>query len=212
MFTHAHHHDTRSVSDNAPLVPEAAEFLEYLLRTRRSVRRFRAEPVPLNSVAQLVWAAQGNVNEAGLRTVPSAGALYPLTVYAVAGHVDGLNSGVYKYVPRTHNLACVQESDLRDALSVAAFGQVWVRHAPVDLVITADFTRTTDRYHDRGLRYVYMEAGHAAENVYLLATALGLGTVAIGAFDDDLVVRTLHLPVAEHPLYIMPIGIPYCAM
>lgn len=212
MFTHAHHHETHSVSHNAPLFPEAAEFLEYLLRTRRSVRRFRAEPVPLNSVAQLVWAAQGNVNEAGLRTVPSAGALYPLTVYAVAGKVDGLNSGVYKYVPRTHNLACLQESDLRDALSVAAFGQVWVRHAPVDLVITADFTRTTDRYHDRGLRYVYMEAGHAAENVYLLATALGLGTVAIGAFDDDLVVRTLHLPVAEHPLYIMPIGNPYCAM
>lgn len=212
MFTHTHHHDTHSVSHSAPLFPEAGEFLEYLLRTRRSVRRFRAEPIPLDSVAQLVWAAQGNVNEAGLRTVPSAGALYPLTVYAVAGNVEGLNSGVYKYVPRTHNLACSREGDLRDALSVAALGQVWVRHAPVDLVITADFTRTTDRYHDRGLRYVYMEAGHAAENVYLLATALGLGTVAIGAFDDDQVVRALHLPITEHPLYIMPIGIPYCAL
>lgn len=212
MFTHIHDRKTSSASHSAPLFPEAAEFLEYLLRTRRSVRRFRVEPIPLDSVAQLVWAAQGNVNEAGLRTVPSAGALYPLTVYAVAGNVEGLNSGVYKYVPRTHNLACSLEGDHRDALSVAALGQVWVRHAPVDLVITADFTRTTERYHDRGLHYVYMEAGHAAENVYLLATALGLGTVAIGAFDDDQVVRTLHLPIAEHPLYIMPVGIPYCAL
>lgn len=186
----------------------AVRQLEELIGRRRSVRRFEKTPLALEHVSQLLWAAQGKVGETGFRTVPSAGALYPLDVYAVAGAVNGLEPGVYKYRPRDHNLSRVRHQDCRDALCEAALDQEWVRCAPVDLVIVADYTRTTDRYHDRGLRYVYMEAGHAAQNVYLIATALGLATVAVGAFDDDIVARILNLPHTEHPLYIMPIGIP----
>ncbi|NUM54517.1 MAG: SagB/ThcOx family dehydrogenase [Candidatus Hydrogenedentes bacterium] len=186
---------------------QAAKQLEELLRARRSVRKYAAAPIALEHVSQLLWVAQGNVGETGLRTVPSAGALYPLSVYAVAGDVDGLAPGVYGYAPRSHALRRVCDRDLRDALSEAALGQEWVRTAAVDLLIVADYTHTTDRYHDRGLRYVYMEAGHASQNVYLLATALGLATVAVGAFDDDRVAHALNLPYTEHPLYIMPVGV-----
>ena len=166
----------------------------------------------------VLWAAYGVVEHAGpgwyRRTSPSAGATYPLELYVVIGErgvragSGFLEAGVYKYDPLTHSLTAVKGGDRRRELWEAALRQDWVRDAPVSIVICAVYSRTTQRYGDRGVRYVHMEAGHAGQNIYLMATALGLGTVAVGAFDDDAVARVVGASRDEAPLYIFPLGVP----
>jgi len=180
--------------------------VERSLRERRSVREFSEEPLTLAEIAQILWAAQGTTDPSGLRTAPSAGALYPLEVYVVAGRVHGLSQGVYKYRPRGHELAQVAAGDRRAELYAAAIGQESVRDAAAVVVITAVYERTTIKYGERGIRYVHMEVGHVGQNIYLQAVSLGLGTVAVGAFDDEDVRRIIGAPHNEHPLYLMPIG------
>jgi SagB-type dehydrogenase family enzyme len=180
--------------------------VEEALRERRSVRTFADEPLSLAEAGQVLWAAQGITDEHGRRTAPSAGARYPLEVYLVAGAVSGLEPGVYGYDPGGHRLVRVVAGDLRDELRAAALDQEAASSAPAAIVITAFPERTTARYGERGMAYVYMEAGHAAQNVYLQAEALDLATVAIGAFNDEEVRRILNLSGNETPLYIMPIG------
>ncbi len=181
--------------------------VEEALWQRRSVRRYAAAPLELAEVGQLLWAAYGVNRENGYRTAPSAGATYPLELYIVAGNVNDLKPGVYAYRPATHELRLVERGDKRAALSGAALGQAAVRDAPAALVWSAVFKRTTQRYGDRGReRYVCMDLGHSAENVYLQCAALGLGTVAVGAFGDGPVKRVMSLPEGEEPLYIMPVG------
>jgi SagB-type dehydrogenase family enzyme len=180
--------------------------VESALRIRRSVREFREEALTQQALGQLVWAAQGVTNTEGLRTAPSAGALYPLEVDVVVGHVQQLAPGVYRYRPDTHTLVHRKDGDLRKALARAALRQEAVREAAVVLVISAVYERTTRKYDKRGRRYVYMEVGHAAQNVFLQAVALGLGSVAVGAFEDADVARVLDLHRDEHPLYLLPIG------
>jgi len=181
--------------------------LEEALYKRRSVRQYSDEPLLLTAVSQLLWSAQGitDRNE-GHRTTPSAGALYPLEVYLIAGDVIDLSDGVYRYKPQDNELVLVLEGDVRDELYKSAVSQAPVKEAPIVLVITAVYERTTKKYGDRGIRYVHMEAGHSAENICLQATALGLGTVTIGAFNDDAVKKVLNLPADEVPLYILPVG------
>jgi SagB-type dehydrogenase family enzyme len=177
------------------------------LRQRQSVRSFRDQPLSLAAAGKLLWAAQG-LNRPRRRTAPSAGGLYPLTVYLVAGAVTDLAAGVYRYVPDGHRLERVTGGDRRQRLAEAALGQPWVRRAPAALVIAADYGRTTGKYGERGHRYVHMEAGHAAQNVYLKAEALGLGTVMVGAFGDRAVARVLGLAGDRTPLAILPVGRP----
>lgn len=140
------------------------------------------------------------------RTTPSAGATYPLFLYAVVGEggVEGLEPGVYGYLPEQHEIVLVRGGDMRKGLYRAALQQGWVRDAPLSIVIAADFSRTTSVYGARGIRYVYIEAGHSSQNIYLAAASLGLGTVA--AFYDDGVKRVLG--IRHDPLYIMPVGWP----
>ncbi len=185
---------------------DGAMSVERALLTRRSVRGYRDEPLTLAEAGQLLWAAQGITSSRGLRAAPSAGALYPLEVYLVAGRVDGIAPGIYRYRPAGHILERVVSGDRREDLCRAAFGQSPPENAPASLVFTAVYGRTTRKYGERGLRYVYMDHGHAAENVYLQAVSLGLGTVLIGAFDDEAVKRFLSLPAGEEPLSIMPVG------
>jgi SagB-type dehydrogenase family enzyme len=173
---------------------------------RRSVRQYSDEPLRLPELAQLLWAAQGITSPRGFRTSPSAGALYPLEVYAVVGSVEDIAPGIYWYHTREHELVSVADGDQRDALADAALGQSFVGEAAVDLVVTAIYERTTVKYGERGVRYVHIEAGHAAQNVLLQATALGLGAVPVGAFLDQSVARILDLPDDENPLYIIPVG------
>lgn len=181
--------------------------IEEAILKRRSIRNYSSEPISLDDLSQLLWAAQGITEPVNrYRAAPSAGATYPLEIYIAVGNVENLPPGVYKYVPLRHMLIQLSPKDIRTELSAAAYNQVWVRQAAAVLVFSADFNRTTSRYGKRGVRYVHIEVGHAAENVYLQTVSLDLATVAVGAFDDDKIKKILKLPKEEDPLYIMPIG------
>jgi len=177
--------------------------LEEALTQRRSVREFSDTPLTLAELGQLLWAAQGTTHPAGLRTAPSAGALYPLEVYAVT------REGVYHYQPQGHQISVHIQGDVRSALQVAALRQDPVLKAPAVIVITAVYARTAQKYgEERSPRYVHLEAGHAAQNVLLQAAALNLGAVPIGAFEDNRVKQVLALPSDQQPLYLIPVGHP----
>ena len=181
--------------------------VEQALRNRRSVRSYDPRALTLDEVSQLLWAAQG-IKFGEFRTAPSAGALYPLEVHLVAGDVDGLEAGVYRYDPDTHRLREIFRRDIRKSLASAAYGQDWLADAPAALVFSAVYERSTGKYGKRGIRYTHMEIGHAGQNVYLQARALGLGTVVVGAFTDSRVRKLLRMPDDEQPLSIMPVGDP----
>lgn len=180
--------------------------LEQALLERRSIRNYAKAPLALAEVSQLLWAAQGITSPNGGRTAPSAGALYPLEVYLLAGEVDNLPAGLYHYRPDAHTLALVIEGDKRQALYEAALSQNAVKDAAAVIALTAIYERTTVKYGERGDRYVHMEVGSVAQNIYLQAVALDLGTVFIGAFHDDKVREILIIGVDERPLGLMPIG------
>jgi SagB-type dehydrogenase family enzyme len=182
--------------------------IEAALRARRSVREFARSALGLAELSQLLWAAQGTSAADGRRTAPSAGALYPLELLVVAGDVAGLQSGVYRYRPKTHRLDLAVSGDRRRALAAAALGQDWMSAAPAVLVIAAVYARTERKYGERGARYVHFEAGCAAQNLALQAAALGLGTVVVGAFEDRAVATTAGLDGDERPLALMPVGRP----
>jgi SagB-type dehydrogenase family enzyme len=182
--------------------------IEHALRARRSVREFRKQAITLPQLSQLLWAAQGITAPGGLRTAPSAGALYPLEVYVLVGRVDDLAEGVYRYQPENHTLRRLAGEDRRAEMERAALGQDSVGRNAVLLVFASVDARTTGKYGKRGLRYVEIEVGHAAENVMLQAQALGLGAAVVGAFSDGQVEKVLDLPKGERPLYLMPVGVP----
>ncbi|WP_455212746.1 SagB/ThcOx family dehydrogenase [Kaarinaea lacus] len=181
---------------------------EQLLTQRRSSREFRDDALNLPQLGQLLWAAQGITHREGLRTAPSAGALYPLEVYIAVGKVDGLTAGIYHYYPDEHKLVNTYDGDFRNAIFSAALQQPWVKQAPIVIIITAKYSRTTGKYGKRGIRYVHIESGSVAQNVYLQAAAIGLGTVVVGAFDDESVANTLRLADDVEPLILMPVGRP----
>lgn len=176
--------------------------LEEAIATRRSVREFTAQELSWEEVSQLLWAAQGETDPRGLRTAPSAGALYPLEVYVA------LPDGVYHYLPPQHSVERFFDTDLREDLWETGLRQDALRQAPAIFVIAAVFERTEVKYGERAERYVLMEAGHAAQNLLLQAVALNLGAVPIGAFYDDQVVDVLGLPSDHRPLYLIPVGHP----
>ncbi len=175
--------------------------VEEALTRRRSVREFSEAPLGASELGQLLWAAQGITDPAGLRTAPSAGALYPLELYAVTG------AAVYHYEPAGHRLMVQARGDSRRTLYAAALQQNAVLNAPAVIVIAAVYARTAQKYGtERGPRYVHLEAGHAAQNVLLQAVALDLVAVPVGAFEDDKVKQALALPSDHDPLYLIPVG------
>lgn len=177
--------------------------LEETLARRRSVREFSAQPLSQPELSQLLWAAQGITHAQGLRTAPSAGALYPLELYVATA------TGFYQYEPQNHQLHRRSQQDLRPALYRAALEQDAVLKAPAVFVFTAVYERTARKYGaTRASRYVHLEAGHAAQNLLLQAVALGLGGVPIGAFNDVQVQQVLALPADQQPLYLIPVGHP----
>jgi len=180
--------------------------VEEAIKGRRSVRDYSSEPVSLEDLSQLLWSAQGITGRSRGRAAPSAGATYPLELYAVVERVSGLEPGVYHYLPKEHSLDCVILGRYNTVLSEASLGQACVMNASLSLVFSAVYDRTTSRYGERGIRYVSIDVGHASENVYLQCRSLGLGTVAVGAFDDEKVKDALKLKKEKSPLYIMPVG------
>jgi SagB-type dehydrogenase family enzyme len=198
--------NTRELIQLPQPIKDSKTSVEKSLQERRSIRQYKNEPISLAGLSQLLWAALGISGSGGRRTVPSAGALYPLEVYVVAGNITGLSAGIYSYDPDKHGLIRIAEGDARTELSRAALGQSPIKNAAAVLVFSAVFERTTVKYGERGIRYVHMEAGHAAQNVYLQAVSLNIGTVVIGAFHDDQVRAVLRLSAHEQPLTIMPLG------
>ncbi len=178
------------------------------IQKRRTIRRFANKPLSQGQVAQLLWAAYGITDPRGLRSAPSAGALYPLDVYLVVGErqVPGLAAGVYHYRPEKHALSPLRDGELRGAVARASLHQTWLAEAPIVLVITGEYRRCQVKYGNRGVRYTLMEAGHVGQNIFLQAEALGLGVGIIGAFDDAALSQTLGLPGAHEPLLVMPVG------
>lgn len=182
--------------------------IEEALKQRRSIRQYKNEAFNLQQVSQLLWAAQGLTSPIGLRTAPSAGGLYPLEIYLVSGNVQNLPAGVYHYLPTQHALVLMMTGDHRKELAAAAHEQNDIQDAAIDLVIAANYQKTHSKYGNRSERFVDMEAGHVAENIYLQSVSLVLGTVSLGVFDETAVKRTLGLPREEVPVYIMPVGKP----
>jgi len=176
--------------------------LEKAIAKRRSWRDFSPQPLTFEQISQLCWAAQGQDAATRYRTAPSAGATYPLELFVITG------DGLFRYLPAKHALEKLTDQNLRVTLASAAWGQNFIEEAPLTLVFTAEFARTTRRYGERGIRYVYMEAGHAAQNVHLQAESLGLGSVAVGAFNDDSVSKVLSLPDHLEPIYMVAVGYP----
>jgi SagB-type dehydrogenase family enzyme len=177
--------------------------LEETLLKRHSVRTFTSQPLTLEEISQLLWAAQGLTRDWGGRTAPSAGALYPLELYVATP------DGFYHYVPQGHRLEVRSREGLRTKLWAVSLMQSAVREAPAVIVVTAVYERTEAKYGaQRSPRYVHLEAGHAAQNILLQAVALELGAVPIGAFLDDQVQAVLSLPSDHRPLYLIPVGHP----
>jgi SagB-type dehydrogenase family enzyme len=193
--------------------------VESALATRRSVRGFKDEPMSLAILSQLLWAAQGvtlkmdapegwsgGIWQGGKRTAPSAGAIYPLEVYVVAGNVVDLKPGVYKYRPLEHELLSVSTGDRRAQMVTRGPGQKWIEEAPCLLVVAAINARLIGKFGERAARYAHFEVGHAVENVCLQAVALGLGSTMVGAFMDEAVKEIVGMTGGEQPLAIVPVG------
>jgi len=187
---------------------DGAVSLEKSLAARRSERDFAPTAISLSGIAQLLWAAQGITASEGRRTAPSAGALYPLRVYVVASRVETLPPGTYRYDALSHRLIRLSAGPSTATLVRAALDQDWIAQAAAILVISGIEQRTTRKYGERGVRYVFMEAGHAAQNILLQSVALGLGATVVGAFDDNKVRSVLGLAHSERPLYLVPVGRP----
>lgn len=182
------------------------------IRSRRSRRRYAARPIPLEAIAQLAWAAQGEtgrVRGEARRAAPSAGALYPLETHVAVGISDGIAPGLYRYAPDAHALEPRAGGDLRSAIAQAAIGQEMFLEAGVIFLWTAVLRRTREKYGDRAVRYIHLEAGHAAQNVALAAEALGLAACHAGSFDDAEIARLLGVDgITEFPVYLTAVGSP----
>jgi len=189
-----------------PVVSDGEMSVEEAIEQRRSVREFGGGGLALEDISQLLWAAQGITDKDRYRAAPSAGALYPLELYVVAGDVEGLSLGVYRYRPKSHELVHVASGERRMSLASVALGQGWVSRAPAVLVIAGVYERSMKKYGQRAHRYTHIEVGHVAQNIYLQATALGLGTALVGAFHDSEVQDVLSLPPDHEPLGLMPVG------
>ena len=219
-FSYDYKSNTKEKEKNMIFLPKAKydsnTSVENALYKRRSIRSYKNEPLNIGEISQLLWAAYGITRKiengpaylrGGLRTAPSAGALYPLEIYIVAGNVTGLDPGIYKYISQGHKLEIILKGDKRSELCIAGFNQKMIKNAPADIVYSAIYKRTSKKYGNRGReRYVCMDLGHSAENVYLQAFSLNIGTCAIGSFSDIKVKEVLNMPAEEEPLYIMPIG------
>jgi SagB-type dehydrogenase family enzyme len=183
--------------------------LEKAVKERRTVRSFSDKPLVVAQLSQILWAAQGITDDRGLkRAAPSGGALYPIDVYAVVGKnsVRELAQGVYRYNPLHHSIEKILDTDVRKDVAAASLRQMWMATAPVILVLTAEYSRITVKYGERGKRYATIEVGHIGQNVFLQCEVLGLSAGIVGAFYDAQVAKVVNTQENHEPLVIMPVG------
>ncbi|MEE4175978.1 MAG: SagB/ThcOx family dehydrogenase [Bacteroides sp.] len=180
--------------------------IEKALSQRRSIRSYVNQPLNLEEVSQLLWAAQGINNERGFRTAPSAGATFPLELFVMVNNVKGLSKGIYHYKVGDHQLELIDQRELENELARAALSQSMISKAGIVIIFAAIYERTTNRYGERGIRYIHNEVGHVGQNIHLQAAALNLGTVVIGAYRDEEAEALLKLGEEYRVLYFMPVG------
>lgn len=194
--------------------------VEKALNTRRSERTFLQDAIKLKDLSQILWAAQGITLKidtvpglwvgqewlGGVRTAPSAGALFPIELYIAAGNVENLDPGLYKYNALNHTIAKVMDGDKREEVCKAALGQPAVKNGPACIIVAANIGRTEYKYKSRANQYVYIESGAVSQNIYLQCNTLGIGTVLIGAIREDPMKIALTMPDSETPIAVMPIG------
>jgi len=209
----------KSYPDSTPKIklPEvnfgrAANLWEAILR-RRSVRHYSPDrSLPLDGLSVLLWATQGITADAEgyeFRAAPSAGGLYPIETYVLARAVEGLEEGIYHFRPRAFDLELLRPGAFSGAMAQAALGQGMIADAQVTFIWTAIVARSKWKYRQRAYRYIYLDAGHIAQNLYLAGTAAGLGVCGIGAFFDDLVNALIGADGAEETaLYLACVGWP----
>jgi SagB-type dehydrogenase family enzyme len=205
---------------SVPLIdlPSPQEFklpdisLKVAMDNRRSVRAYGQAPISLQELSYLLWYSQGvqEVLERGvtLRPVPSAGARHALETLLLVNNVDGLKSGLYRYVALKHKLIQLNvEEDIADDIVAGSLGQRFLATSAVTFIWVADMYRMTYRYSERGYRYIFLDAGHACQNLYLAAEAIGCGACAVAAFDDNELNSFLALDgLNQFAVYIAPVG------
>jgi SagB-type dehydrogenase family enzyme len=185
--TYKRYPDAPRVALSPPAAAGGAPLWEAIAR-RRSVRRFQAGPLAEADLSQLLWASQGITARGAnieLRAAPSAGALYPVETYLAVHAVAGVEPGIYHYHVPDHALEQLQAGDFRGPVARAALDQRMASAANVVLIWTGIFPRSRWKYRQRAYRYVYLDAGHIAQNVALAAVGLGLATCQIAALYDD---------------------------
>jgi len=183
--------------------------VEKAIKERRTIRDFKERPLSLNHLSQLLWAAQGITDpKERKRAAPSGGALYPLDIYLIVGAngVEGMEAGIYHYLPEKHSISLLSKGDRRKEVATASLWQIWMAKAPVMFIITAEYRRITGKYGERGIRYALMEVGHVGQNIFLQTEALGLGAGIVGAFNDADVSKVMGGAPQHEPLLIMPVG------
>ena len=183
--------------------------VEEAIKHRRTIRSYLSKPLTLEHLSQIFWAAQGITGDRGYkRSAPSGGALYPIDIYGIVGDngVKGLKAGIYHYDPHEHAASLITEGDFRKDVAKTALSQTWMAKAPLNLVITSEYSRITIKYGSRGERYAMIEAGHIGQNIFLQAEALGLRAGIVGAFDDKDVNRVMKINRSHEPLLIMSVG------
>ncbi len=210
LFITGNDKNKKTIMENEIILPspvkEGGISVEEALSRRRSIRDYSDKELTTEEISQILWSAQGITDLSGKRTTPSAGALYPLEVYIFIRKGEGVKGGLYKYNPEGHKLSIVSNEDISENLAKAALNQSFIKEASAVLIVSAFLKKTTDRYGERGIQYVYIEAGHLSQNVYLQAESLNLLTVAVGAFNEEDIKEIVKMERKETPIYIMPIG------
>jgi SagB-type dehydrogenase family enzyme len=177
---------------------------------RRSQREFSPHPITFTELSQLLWATQGITARAwgyDFRAVPSAGALYPIETYVVVNRVNDLNPGLYHFDIKENQLIVLKEGNIGSNLSQTGLGQEMLEDASCIFIWTAIVARSRWKYRERAYRYIYMDAGHIGQNLYLAATALNLGCCTVGAFYDEEVDQLIGIEGGEEiSIYLGAVG------
>ncbi|MBN2111242.1 MAG: SagB/ThcOx family dehydrogenase [Methanosarcinaceae archaeon] len=206
--------DTERITD----LPQPAEVrvddigLRRAIEKRKSIRNYSSEPLSVEELSYLLWCTQG-VKEvvrdvATFRTVPSAGARHALETYILANNVQGLEKGLYRFLPIEHRLAQTDMGkDIADRICHACLDQPFVKSSAATFIWTAVPYRMAWRYGQRGYRYLHLDAGHVCQNLYLSAESVGCGVCAIAAFLDEAINPALGLDgESEFVIYVATVG------